>query len=546
MKYTGMGSTSITPDHLSFSQPSSSSLTPNTIKSTLCYPKLSRSVSTTSTGSMLSSNTSSTGRESLGSTTSYSDSSVLQSPISSSKIGGRQSLGASEKPFRRGFVRPQGTNFAASARSRESVLSLGSIAHLQYYFARTGLLDGRGGRRARKKPEKDNLDFLTSDISIFSIDTTLDTESSCISAGSPPGSPLSRGRMSSPFLDENEDENEDEEYFYCSEDDEELKNMLPPTVSTYNHREKYIPRLPTLKELKDELEKTLLEANTVLDELKPDSVSTPESPSHQESNTAVIHEKSNNNHQNWYEIQGLRVLDVMTLAIRAAKMYYTAHDQPERLAAIKSEREIRTDLLSVMEVLRNMAIRNFDLGVKKDERKSMERWVASVYEILHREEILIEEERSQCATWTWLDDNWSGSIAEREWAFMKSMDPDSNNLPPFRSVDDLKDDELPSEFLADLMTGLRLVKIHNAVVRKSKRPFGAISRWHTDFRKPYRCTENLLFWIKAAELRFEVLLDVDVTSIVHGTNRKAWKDFEVAILTWCGTARREITMGLNT
>merc|ERR1712137_1462852 len=157
-----------------------------------------------------------------------------------------------------------------------------------------------------------------------------------------------------------------------------------------------------------------------------------------------------------------------------------------------------------MEVLRNMATRNFDLGVKKDEQKSMERWVASIYEILHKEQILIEEERSQCATWTWLDDNWTGSIAEREWAFMKSMDPDSNSLPPFKSVDDLKDDELPSEFLADLMTGLRLVKIHNAVVRKSKRPFGAISRWHTDFRKPYRCTENLLFWIKAAELRFEI------------------------------------------
>ena len=48
-------------------------------------------------------------------------------------------------------MRPQGTNFAASAQSRESVLSLGSIAHLQYYFARTGLLDGKGGRLAKKK-----------------------------------------------------------------------------------------------------------------------------------------------------------------------------------------------------------------------------------------------------------------------------------------------------------------------------------------------------------------------------------------------------------
>src|SRR5437879_3118810 len=47
-------------------------------------------------------------------------------------------------PRRRGFMRPQGTEFSTSARSRESVMALGSIAHLQYFFAKTGLLDGKG------------------------------------------------------------------------------------------------------------------------------------------------------------------------------------------------------------------------------------------------------------------------------------------------------------------------------------------------------------------------------------------------------------------
>lgn len=42
-------------------------------------------------------------------------------------------------------MRPQGTEFSNSARSRESVMALGSIAHLQYFFAKTGLLDGKGG-----------------------------------------------------------------------------------------------------------------------------------------------------------------------------------------------------------------------------------------------------------------------------------------------------------------------------------------------------------------------------------------------------------------
>ena len=30
-------------------------------------------------------------------------------------------------------------------------MSLGSIAHMQYYFARTGLLDGKGGHLAKKR-----------------------------------------------------------------------------------------------------------------------------------------------------------------------------------------------------------------------------------------------------------------------------------------------------------------------------------------------------------------------------------------------------------
>ena len=87
---------------------------------------------------------------------------------------------------------------------------------------------------------------------------------------------------------------------------------------------------------------------------------------------------------------------------------------------------------------------------------------------------------------------------------MKSMDPDSATLPGFQSIDEIaSDEELPTEFLKDLRTGMRLVKLHNAIVKKSKRPFGAIDKWHTDFAKPYRCAENLRYWIKAAELRWE-------------------------------------------
>src|SRR5262249_42197940 len=60
----------------------------------------------------------------------------------------RQSDGGSSAR-RRGYMRPQATLFAESAKHRESVMSLGTIAHLQYYFARTGLLDGKGAQLLR-------------------------------------------------------------------------------------------------------------------------------------------------------------------------------------------------------------------------------------------------------------------------------------------------------------------------------------------------------------------------------------------------------------
>jgi hypothetical protein len=104
-------------------------------------PDLERCVSTASTvsdisGRALSGNyssvTSAPGGMSNASVTSTP--SVVGNP--SGKMDGR----------RRGYMRPQGTEFASSAKSRESVMSLGSITHLQYYFARTGLLDGKGGQ----------------------------------------------------------------------------------------------------------------------------------------------------------------------------------------------------------------------------------------------------------------------------------------------------------------------------------------------------------------------------------------------------------------
>jgi len=489
-----------------------------------------------STGSLYSGGSSAMGRESLGSNS--SGTSVSRS--SSASYSNRQSTGGLEKPKRRGYVRPQGTNFAASAQSRESVLSLGSIAHLQYYFARTGLLDGKGGRLAKKKDNRGTLDLSVLDTSFLTPKVLgSDVDSSYASMGS---SPELHAQGLGGMLVESPTQ---EEYDYFSgeeEEDPDHPHMLPPTVSTYNHREKKIPHPPTLEELKDDLQKCLDDAVKLLEDAKQNPTSAPPSP--QKPGSEPPSPTADDN-RGWHELQGMHILDIMTLAIRAAKMYYTAHNQPQRLAAIKSERKIRAELLSVMEVLKRMATRNFAAGMRTEERLTMEKWVASVYDLLSQEEAMEEAERKQRASWTWLDDSWEGRDVEREYAFIRSMDPDSDTLPNLQSVDEVSDEALPTKFLDDMRTGMRLVKLHNAVVRKSKRPFGAIDKWHTDFAKPYRCAENLRYWIKAAELRWEVVLKVDVMGVVSGTDRTALKGFEEAIWKWCAKVREEISVELR-
>lgn len=433
-------------------------------------------------------------------------------------------------------MRPQGTDFAASAKSRESVMSLGSIAHLQYYFARTGLLDGKGGQLARKKQG----DRSTVDLS--ALDTTslriigADNDSSYASMGSSPdlgaqGEGLGIV-MGSPV--ELREEDEDFEDSFVSD-----PGMLPPTVSTYHHKQTVVPKPPTIMELKEELETTLADAAKALREVDERKTGTYEEPP----NTPKLANMPEENTQGWYELQGIHILDVVTLAIRSAKLYYTAHHLPDRLDMIKPEKQVRADLLAVMEVLKQMATRGFKGGIKDEENRVMSIWVESVFGILREEESIEAAERAEHASWTWLAGDWTGRELERERAFMASMDPDAEPLPDWTPVSDAAD--VPTPFLQSMQNGLRLIKLHNALVKRSTRRFGGIPTFHTDTQKPYRCAENLRYWVKAAELRFEVFLSVDPLGIVYNSSPQVWLDFESAILKWSRHVREEITRELG-
>lgn len=433
-------------------------------------------------------------------------------------------------------MRPQGTDFAASAKSRESVMSLGSIAHLQYYFARTGLLDGKGGQLARKKQDnRGTLDLSALDTTSLRI-IGADSDSSYASMGSSPDLGAQNeglGIMMESPVEDNADDDCFEDSFASD------PGMLPPTVSTYHHKQPTVPKPPTIEELKEELETTLSDAAKALREVDERKTGSYEEPP----GTPKLPNMPEENSQGWFELQGMHILDVVTLAIRAAKIYYTAHELPDRLDMIKPEKQVRADLLAVMEVLKQMATRGFKGGIKDEECRTMSGWVESVFGILREEEKIEAAVRAEHASWTWLEGDWTGRELERERAFLSSMDPDAEPLPEWTPVSNAA--ELPTPFLQSMQNGLRLVKLHNALVKRSRRRFGAIPTFHTDTQKPYRAAENLRYWVKAAELRFEVLLSVDPLGIVYNSGPQVWRDFEAAILKWSSHVREEVTKELR-
>lgn len=410
-------------------------------------------------------------------------------------------------------MRPEGTEFSTSAKNRESVMNLGTIAHLQYYFARTGLLDTATGRVAKgRKPG--------SRTASGNEPTSPGLDADFSSLASPDGmSELGEGFVDSP-LDENAS---------MSWDDNEPM-MLPPTVSTYKNNPVYVPPPPDMTVLRRELRESLAESMKHLGEvekgfkdIQPDG------------RTAT---NGGDDASGWHEVQGLNLLDVTTLAIRAAKNYYTAHEEPQRLYAIKSERAIRKELYDTLEVLKRLAIRNFGNGVQPYEVTQLRQWVNDIGTLLDTEEEKERMEQEERENWSWREGDWSGRERERELLFLRSFDGNPEPLPTW---DDLNGAELPTPLLAELQNGLRLVHLHNTLVRRSKRHFEEIKTFHTDTAKPYRCADNLRYWVKAAELRWDIKLDVDVMGIVQGKDAEAWRKFDAALLQWCQGVREEIT-----
>lgn len=397
-------------------------------------------------------------------------------------------------------------------------MSLGSIAHLQYYFARTGLLDGKTGRgKEFKKKNGENVPRLLITPNEGHVDDFVASPSDM---------------AESPEFDPN--------------DDEEGKVMLPPTVSTYSIKTHHIPPPPDLISLRRDLQVALEKADSNIEAVEEgidprepfrSSLSPGDVPETLEEDPA----RGIPTPQTKEEAQGMCILDNVTLAIRAAKIYYTAHPHPERLSSLKSEREIRKDLFHVLDVLKRWAARHFACGLRPEEREIIQGWISGVRTMLVREKALEDLEAQERENWDWAQGDWTGRERAREESFLRSLLPGGHTLPEWTPIeDDASIDDLPTPFLDLFRDGRILVQLHNIAVKKSNRPFGEIKTFHEDIAKPYRQADNLRYWIKAAELRWELRFQVDVMGVVQCSSDAAWRQFDAALLAWCRTVREEL------
>lgn len=446
-------------------------------------------------------------------------------------------------------MRPQGTPFADSARNRDSVMSLGSIAHMQYYFARTGLLDGKGAQLAKEREKELKSKRSTSMFAAGKENMEPSIAGSTLDELTLGSLSLHDGGSSYAISEPGQDYSVMESPTELTESGDAWSNtnttttdppMLPPTVSTYKQKPSYTEPLPDMPVLRRELKEALQDACKVLEETQK----------HEPASEAAAEALKSSSSNPYYELQGLHLLDIITLAIRAAKNYYTAHSNPHRLYAFRSEKVIRADLYNVLDVLKRMAGRNFAGGIRMVELTDILLWIESIDRLLRQEEEGERAETEERERWVWREGDWCGREREREWLFLKACEEvgvDGEVLPQWSERADGvgeegEEDPQPSPFLQALADGQRLVKLHNAMVARSKRKFGEITTWHSDVAKPYRRAENLRFWIKAAELRWEVKLHVPVSDVVNGSaDPSVWRAFDDAVLKWCTGVREELT-----
>lgn len=183
--------------------------------------------------------------------------------------------------------------------------------------------------------------------------------------------------------------------------DYDESSMLPPTTSTYNPHTKSIPPTPDPSVLREQL-RSALSATRVAWVQSP---VVPQKTGGQESGADGDNSSEIELPPGFNELQGTQLVELATSAIRAAKAYYITTDS-SLLLSTKDDKTLREKFLAILDILKSMAQRKFEGGVKAEERDSVISWIGSVEESLSAEEKAIFDMRKKGREW--LEGEWEG------------------------------------------------------------------------------------------------------------------------------------------
>jgi len=161
--------------------------------------------------------------------------------------------------------------------------------------------------------------------------------------------------------------------------------------------------------------------------------------------------------------------------------------------------------------------------------------------MIDREAKLEEADKNERKDWHWMDDDkWTGRDRERDINFLNFLLHGHCQKPSDNKLDNTPD------FFKDLADGKDLVRVHNAAVDRSQKHFDYIQKFHQDVAKPYRRADNLRYWLKAAELRWELRLKLDVMAVANNVDDESiWSAFEEVVRQWSRGVRAELTKEWN-
>ncbi|GAO49745.1 hypothetical protein SAICODRAFT_10347 [Saitoella complicata NRRL Y-17804] len=363
---------------------------------------------------------------------------------------------------RKGYIKPQETPFANSARSRSSVMALGSIQHLQHFFAKSTRIF-----RGTYKPQKSSSLASTPDRGRDSAYASLIGSSDIMSS---PTCYASYDDVQEEYEDENEESN--------AESDDEVP--LPPEEKRVEHPPPLAAELAPGRFRQD-----LIHA---LDLCK--SAWFPSSPP---TATAENTEEAENEVE---ESEDMGLVRLAISAIRAARTYSRHSTSPFP--------GIDKPSLDTLAVLQGIAVRDANPPINSVERESVKTWIEGIEARLATESVSL------------------GALPSREdfddirhWYKAVILHFLPQGLPPIPpqclgggisyamfDYGDVRQTFDP--LLAALVTGLPLIHAHNTATTLSSRPFGLITRYHPIPDLPYRRSENLTYWSKALEERWGV------------------------------------------